>query len=183
MTITRAGLEALALEDSVISRILEAHEEALRQLQSELDAARGEAEVLRGEREAAVAREASLSADFEAFRRETEAAAVAAGRLEALHAALRRAGANEQVIPLLAGALSVEESMWEGTALLDEAAAIAPAAERYPGLFAAPEPLPTDPVSPPISGGAPLSPGDVRRMTPDEINRSWSLVRSALMRS
>lgn len=181
MTITRAGLEALSLEESVIARILEAHEAALTQLTDEANAARSEAETLRQEAAQAADRAAQITAEFEAFRQQTEAAAFAARRQDALHAALRRAGANEQAIPLLAGALDPDGIQWNGAELQDEEAVIAPVTARYPGFFAEPEPLPTDRVTPPVSGGAPLSAGDLRRMTPDEINRSWSLVRSALM--
>lgn len=158
MSLTRELLEELNLDEDVAGRILAAHQEAL---------------------DASTAESARIQSEFDTYRREVDARQTAAERQRAICEALRRAGANEQAIPLLAMAVSTNDDDWEGALLHDEAAALAPVQAQYAGFFAHPVPLPTDPIAPPLDGGR-LTAEDVRGMSPQEINDNWSVICAAL---
>ena len=158
MSLIRELLDDLGLPVAIRDRLLAAHEEAL-------DTQRTET--------------ARIRSEFDAFRQTTQAERTARQRQDVIRAALRRAGANEQAVDLLALAVSTTAEDWDGDALRDEAAALAPVRGQYAAFFATPAPLPTDPISPPLSGAG-LTLADVRAMSADEINDNWSLIRAAL---
>lgn len=158
MSLTRELLEELGLPQAICDRLLAAHEEAV-----------------------GVHREAAerIRSEFDAYRQAAEAEHTNQQRQSVIREALVRAGANAQAIDLLAMAVTTAEDDWEGGALRDEAAALAPVRERYAAFFAAPVPLPTETVAPPLEGTT-LTLADVRGMSADEINENWSLICAAL---
>lgn len=165
MSLNREFLAGLALNEPTIQRILEAHQARVDALESAAASQQQALDSLRGE--------------YEGYRRETEAEKTRQQRGIVIRDALRRAGANEQAIPLLAMAVNTTDEDWEGAALRDAQAALAPVREQYAAFFSQPVPLPTDTISPPLDGSA-LTLEDVRRMSPGEINDNWSLICAAL---
>lgn len=159
MSLTRELLTEMELTESAIDRILRAHQEAL-------DAHQAETERIRGE--------------YGAYRLQVDAERVAGQRQATIHDLLRSAGANEAAIPLLAMAISTKEEDWEGGALRDPSAVLAPVCEQYAGFFCLPAPIPTDPITPPLDGSS-LTLEDIRCMSPGEINENWSHICAALM--
>lgn len=165
MSLTRRLLKELELTDDAIERIIAAHTETVDALKTEATGHRSEAERLRTE--------------LDAYRLQVQTDRLHAAREQTLCALLRRAGANEQAIPLLSRAFTTAESDWEGEHLLDENAVLAPVQAQYAAFFTRQQPLPTDRITPPLDSSI-LSFEDVKRMSAEEINRNWSQVCSAL---
>ena len=151
MSLTRELLSELSLPEDAIDRILQAHQAETTRIQGEYDA----------------------------YRRQAEAQRTAGERQSVIRAALRRAGANEQAVPLLAMAVTTGDADWDGASLRDEAGVLAPVQQQYAAFFSQPVPLPTDPVSPPLESGS-MTLEDVRGMSPAQINDNWSLICAAL---
>lgn len=190
MSLTRKLLKELELNDTAIERVIAAHVETVNSLREERDAARAEKEqfdAVQREREeyrtlaqthaeeAAQAREAleSYQAQAREERRRT-------ARRSALTEALTAQGANAQTIPLLLDAIVLPEDAWDGDALKDAADALQPIRAKYGAVFAVKSPIPVTRVSPPVNPGGALTRADVQRMSPADINRSWSAVQKAL---
>lgn len=190
MSLTRKLLKELELNDTAIERVIAAHVETVDSLREERDAARAEKEqfdAVQREREeyrtlaqthaeeAAQAREAleRYQAQAREERRKT-------ARRSALAEALTDQGANAQTIPLLLDAIVLPEDAWDGDALRDAADALQPFRAKYGAVFATKSPIPVTRVSPPINLGGTLTRADVQRMSPADINRSWSAVQKAL---
>ncbi len=153
MTLTRETLmNDFGLAQAAADAILAAHQEAI-------DAAQ---------------------AAFDAYRAQQEAEKTRAAVLAAAEAALRQAGANEAVIPLLLKAAQLDGLTVENGALTDPDAFLAPLTAAYGAFFNAPAVIPTPAVQPPVSGGGALTRADVQRMSPEEINHRWDEVRAAL---
>ena len=166
MNLDRKLLSELHIDETAVQLILAAHQEAVDALNQSASQHRQEAEQVRGE--------------LDAYRREVEMERVAQARQGVIRDALTRAGANEQAVPLLALAVSAKEEDWDGAALRDEDAVLAPVCQACAGFFSQPIPLPTDIITPPLEGSD-ISLEDVRRMSPNEINENWSVISSALM--
>ncbi len=153
MTLTRETLmNDLGLAPEAADAILAAHQEAL-------DAAQ---------------------AAFDAYRAQQETEQRRAAVLAAAEAALREAGANEAVIPLLLKAAQLDGLTVENGALTDVNAFLAPLKNAYGAFFTAPAMIPTPTVQPPVSGAGALTRADVQQMSAEEINRRWDEVRAAL---
>ena len=189
MSLTRKLLKELELNEEAIERIIAAHADTVDALRTERDAALA---AVSAREDAAAERDALRQAaanhlqeaerlrnEYDDYRRQVEGERTAAMREAVLRSALSRAGANEQAIPLLAKAVVTAEEDWENDALRDEAAALAAVRETYAAFFAQPQPLPTDPFSPPLEGGR-LTCEEIRRMSAEEINRNWTQVQDAL---
>ena len=146
--------------------------EMLQQMQLTDDAAQ---QVLAAHREAMDA----LRAEFDAYRREVDSERVRQARQGVIRDALRSAGANEAAVELLTLAVTTTDADWEGASLRDPAATLRPVQTQYAGFFSRPVPLPTDPLTPPVTTGT-LTLADVRAMSPEEINENWSAISSAL---
>ena len=125
---TREQLEALQLPDELIDQLMAAHTEDMNALQSQIDTLTG----IRKELEQTLSEERR---GWELKERER------IGH-QAVQAALRRLGANEQALPLLTGTIRPESiSMTDGVP--DNAEALAEQlAQQYPGLFAQPKTSP-----------------------------------------
>lgn len=190
MSLTRSMLKDLQLPEEAVERIIAAHIETVDALKRERDEARAAAEALpktsrerdelRNQLSAATESARQAQDALTAYQEEAAAAKRQQARSEALRQALLDQGANEQAVQLLADALPLSEDCWDGDALRDPEAAIAPIRARYGGFFSVPTPLPTTRVTPPLHDGPALSREDVQRMSLDEINHQWSLVRSIL---
>ncbi len=152
MFLTRDDLRELALEDSVIDRILSAHE----------------------------AETSALRSEFDLFRSKVEAERSADTRQSCAEAALLRAGANPQAVPLLTLAMTQADDVWDGDSLRDEPAALQALRDQYGAFFTQLVPLPTDPVAPPLQDSA-LSMTDLLGMSEEEINRNWPLISASLL--
>ena len=183
MSLTRKLLRELNLEDAQIERVILAHMETVDALRAERDALQKEQSALLTEvaeltphREAA----ARIQADFDAYRAQVDADRLATARQAALRAALLDAGANPLTVDLLSAAAPIPDDAFDGPALRDPAAALAPIRTRYAALFARPVDLPTARLSPPCDAAAPLSRDDVARMSEQEILANWPTVQAAL---
>lgn len=172
MNLTPHDLEALGLSPEEASAILEAHGaqlEALRTQAAAVAPLQAEQAQLRAELEAARAEAESL--------RRRHADGEARLRRGYLSDALLQAGANQAALPLLEAAVP-DASLPEDPAAYP--ALIAPLRERHPGLFGEVVRLGLPPCQPPCSLRGPLTRQDVRRMSPEEINAHWPMVREAL---
>ena len=197
MSLTRGLLKELQISPDATERIIAAHAASIDALRQERDAARSDAAALESIRtqldaethareEACQARDSAreelsaLHGQFEAFRRETEAAKHQQARHANLRAALLDAGANPHALDLLLLALHPDENAFTGDAVADPDALLSPVKAQYGAFFAQPVYLPTAPVSPPVTAAPPLTKEDVRRMSQEDINRNWSTVCSVL---
>lgn len=188
MALTRRLLRELGLEEDAAQRVIQAHAETMEGLRAERDAAlaaareasqaEGEREELRAAAERYRQESEQIRQEFDLYRRSAERQQTLR-REAALTDALRRAGANEQALTLLAKAIPHDAVEWDGDALRDEAAALRDVQAAYAGLFAVRETLGTGRCTPPLTEEM-ISREDVRRMTPEEINRNWTQVRTAL---
>ena len=187
MSLTRRLLKELELNEYAVERIIAAHAETVDALRREHEDALAAAstkaedqrEALRTQADAHRQEAARLQDEYDRYRRQVDQERNAAQRQTALADALRRAGANEQAIPLLLGSMKTTEGDWEGAQLRDEAAVLAPVLTQHAAFFAQPVPVPTNRITPPLDGAA-LTMEDVRRMSAAEINRNWNHVCSAL---
>ncbi len=192
MSLTRKFLKELELTDEVIEPIIAAHVAVTDALKQERDEYRDASAALEGMtqerdawREMAGEHQASLEAlraEYEGYQAETEEHRHQAARREALTGALRAAGANPQAIPLLLDALPLPADCWNGDALADEGGLMAKIRAKYSPMFSDPIPLATARVSPPVDMGGVMTQQDLRRMSPDDINRNWDIVATALKR-
>ena len=167
MELTREQLEAMQLPDELIDQLMAAHAEDVTALQGQIDALSG----IRKELEQTLSDERR---SWEMKERER------AGR-QAVQTALRRLGANEQVLPLLTSTVRPESiTMTEGVP--DNAEALAEQlAQQYPGLFAQTETAPGVRISPPLGWGkSGYTAQDIDAMSEEEINRNWGAVKAAL---
>jgi len=189
MSLTRKLLKELELNDEAIERIIAAHAATVNALQTErdealaasaaLEATAAERDELRLAAQTHLQEADRLRNDFDRYRQQVEQERFASLRQQALHEALSRAGANAHVIPLLAGAVQTADADWDGATLRDEQTVLAPVISQYAGLFGQETAVPTDRCTPPLDGSA-LTREDVRCMSPEEINRNWSTVCTAL---
>ncbi len=190
MSLTRKLLKELELTDAAVERIIAAHVDTVNALREERDNAlaqsaayadaareRDEYRTLAESRaqEASCAREELLTYQAQVTKERHEAT-----RRSALTEALAAQGANPQAIPLLLDAIALPEDDWNGEALKDAAASLQPWRAKYSALFAIKSPLPVTRVAPPLNAGGALTPADVKRMSAEDINRSWGAVQKAL---
>lgn len=190
MALTRSMLKDMQLQSDVIDRIIAAHAETVDALKQERDDARSAAQAsddLRRTRDEALdhltaARQEyeSLRQEFDLFRAQTDEDKHHASRQAALRNALLDAGANPQAAELLMLSLSPAPEDWDGDVLKDQAALVHPVKTRYAAFFSTPAPMPTFPVSPPLTAAPPLTKEDLRRMSVSDINQNWSSVCSVL---
>ena len=163
MSLNRDFLTELQLTGDTADRILAAYEEAVAALTRQHDAALAEAQ-----------------SAHEAYRMQVEMERRQSARRAALSDALSRFGANPQALPLMLDALSLPEEAWDGDALADEGSILNDVRARYAPMFDKPRTLPTSRIAPPDSPGGPLTLDDLRRMSPEDINRRWSSVKQTL---
>lgn len=167
MGLTREQLEAMQLPDEMIEQLMKAHMEDVSELQQQIDSLSGKRKEL----------EQTLSEE----RRGWELKERERVGHEAIHAALRRRGVNEQVLTLLTSTVRPESiTMTDGVP--DNAEALAEQlAQQYPGLFAQPETIAGAHISPPLGRGrSGYTAQDIDAMSTEEINRNWSAVKEAL---
>ena len=190
MSLTRKLLKELELTDTAVERIIAAHVDTVNALREERDNAlaqsaayadtvreRDEYRTLAENRaqEASCAREELLTYQAQVTKERHEAT-----RRSALTEALAAQGANPQAIPLLLVSITLREDDWDGDCLKDAAAALQPWRAKYGALFAIKSPMPVTRIAPPVTPGGALTHADVKRMSADDINRSWSAVQKAL---
>lgn len=173
MSLTRKLLKELELNDNAIECIIAAHVDTVDALRQERDAALVQSD-------AQLAETAAAREELILYRAQVEKEQHAAARRSALTDALVAHGANAAALPLLLDAISLPEEAWNGDALQDAAAVLQGCRAKYPGLFAARQPIPLHRVSPPLTGGGALTHADVKRMSVTDINRNWSAVQKAL---
>jgi len=185
MALTRKYLKELGLGDEAIEGVIAAHAATVEGLRGERDAALaalGARDEERNTLQSAADEHAEaarrVQAEFDAYRREAEEMQ-SQRRGAYLAGALRRAGAVEAAVPLLAGAIPLTGEGWQGDVLADEEAAIKGLQSAHAGLFTQVEAIPTDLYAPPLDGDV-VTAEDVRGMTPEEINRNWEVVQEAL---
>ncbi len=181
MSLTRRLLKELELTDAAIERVIAAHTATVEALKQERDAALSDAEEsARKELDAARQEAAATLAELTAYRAQVEAARMHEARRAALSEALEKHGVNPAALPLMLDAVSIPEEEWDGDALLHADAVVHALQEKYGPLFARRTPLPVQKVEPPVASGGALTHQDVMRMSPEDINRNWSAVQTAL---
>ena len=192
MYLTRNMLAGLKLGDSVIDKVMEAHQAAVDKLrrswEKELTEAaalreklrqqeqmQNELEQLRKEGERANLAEAAL-ADYKA----QQAADYAAKQKDRLiRDALGHAGVGKDVIPLLMTAIDTENVEVADGQLADEGAVISGIREKWPICFVQVRPEPAKGAHS-VRRDAGFSREDLAQMTAEEINRCWPHVQEAL---
>jgi len=190
MALTRRQLRALNLDNDAIEAIIAAHADTVQALTQERDEALSRAEEAhRRQSETQAALEAlqgvqeenlRLQSDFDAYRTQIELDRMQSARQAEIRRALQDAGANPKALELLCGAVRQEHVQWEENRIVNPKEALSPLMQLYADFFAPPVCLPAPEIAPPGEDQGPLSLGDVRRMSEDDIMRSWSTVRAAL---
>lgn len=192
MYLTRNMLTGLKLGDSVIDKVMEAHQASVDKLrkgwEKELTEAaelrnrirqqeemQNELERLRKEGHRADLAEAAL-AEYKA-QQEADNAAKQKDRL--IRNALERAGVGKDVIPLLMTAIDTENVEVADDHLADENAVISGIREKWPVCFAQVRPEPAKGAHS-VRRDAGFTREDLAQMTAEEINRCWPNVQEAL---
>lgn len=129
-----------------------------------LKAAADEREALEQERDALSAR----LEEQESARRRAEAET-------AVRDSLRRMGAEESVLPLLAGAVPLEKAEVRDGSLVNEAELLSPLRSAYGALF-----HPDRPLAPPLQAAFTPARESLAAMSAEEINRNWDQVKTLL---
>ncbi len=193
MAMTRKQLRELGLEAETVERLIAMHTETVEGLKAERDAwreAAGQSETLKGERDRLLEQVTALeTAKEQAEQARSRLAEAQTAREEAtareamdrvLEAALLEQGANPLAVSLLVRAVDRSGMQMENGALANAEEALAPVREQYAAFFAQPRTLCTELLSPPLGTSAPMTRDDLQAMEPEEINRNWDAVKSAL---
>ena len=181
MSLTRKLLKELELTDAAIERVISAHTATVDALKLERETALTQAQSAAAQQLDAARQEvAAAQAELTAFRAQAEADRHHEARRSALSEALEKHGANPAAIPLLLDAVTLPEESWDGDALVQADAALAQIRTQYGALFTRRTPLPVRKVQPPVASGGGITRADISRMSQEDINRNWSVVRTAL---
>jgi len=176
MSITKKLLRSLSIPPSAADHILRAHREALRAVTAQRDAAQAELSTLRDlENTIAAMQETQevLTQERDGYRAQWENLRDTQ-RLAQAESALRQAGANEALLPLM-----VERVLASAE---DVPAAVSAVQAQYPQVFATVEPVGLEPLTPPVEQGGPLTSREISRMSEEQILQHWGAVRGALAR-
>lgn len=193
MALTRSMLTDMRLDEESIAAILRAHESTLAahragwedelRAASALRNAAAECDTLRNrvaELEQMQERAEAVQAEFDAYRRQLadDAAQAEKGRL--LRTALRSAGANEQLIDLLAKEVDLNAAQVTDGVLVNAHELIQPLQEKWNACFTQVEPIPAPRFVPAGTNSLPLTRAEVLAMHEDDINSNWEAVQDAL---
>lgn len=193
MALTRRLLKEWQLEDAMIERIIAAHAATVHALKEERDQAQAQAaglvetqkecDALRSQVEELVnSRQLALDAQaqLENYQRQAEEERSARKAEKAVRRLLEDAGCNPHAVELLCPMVKREDILWEEDKVLNGQALLEPVLNRYGAFFAREETLPTQRMNPPIAAGGALSPKDIARMSNEEINDHWHMIKDVL---
>lgn len=193
MALTRKQLREMGLEDDIIESIIRAHGETVDALKQERDAARQTAlkqESAARERDALAEEIARLNAEkqeperiqaeFDAYRQTVESEKTHAQARQALRKALLDAGANDKAVDLLILGVPQDSLVLQEGSLQNAEELVSSLRGTYDAFFARPVRAGTPVLNPPASQQPRLDREAISRMSPEEINRNWSAVSSAL---
>ena len=193
MYLTHSMLSAHDVKDDAADAILAAHQRSIEAMRNDWAEELTEAQQLR---EAANERDRLLEAldklkqeleqakavqeEFDAYRAAQEEAALTAQKQSLLTDALLEAGANAEIVPLLMKEIDLDGVMVTDGRLEQAEDTIEALKEKWPGCFAAIQPVPVSGDRVQTSDELLLSPEDVQQMTHAEINANWPAVQQAL---
>ena len=193
MSLTRKQLKDLQLDEATIEEIIAAHVSTIDGLRNERDAAlaaTAQVEELTRERDelrarvdgltAALQEQSEAQAAFEEYLTQETEQRMREAKEAALRAALEEEGCNRYAVELILRQIDLDKAVLSDGSVINAGDLIAPLKEKYAPFFAKPTRIPTPAVEPPVSSEGALDISDVSRMSVEEINRSWSAVRSAL---
>lgn len=192
MYLTRNMLAGLKLSESVIDKVMEAHQTAVDKLRKGWEKELTEAAALRGK----IRQQEEMQNELERLRKEAERADLAEAALTEYKAqqkaeaaakqkdrlirdALGRAGVGKDVIPLLMTAIDTESVEIADGQLADENAVISGIREKWPVCFARITPEPAKGAHT-VRRDAGFTREDLAQMTAEEINRCWPNVQEVL---
>ncbi len=191
MALTRKMLKALGLSEETIETIIEGHVESVGTLTKERDDYKAKAETLDAvtkERDAYKAQAeksgdaAKVQADFDAYKAGVEKRELNARKRTALDDVFRKAGVARDTFR------NTMLKAWDMDAVeLDESGAIkdidginAAVQKDYADFIATSEDKPLPPNNPPAGGGQKFTVADIKKMSPEEINKNWEAISQAL---
>lgn len=191
MALTRKMLKALGLSEEIIETIIEGHVESVNMLVKERDDLKAKAEALDSvtrERDTYKAQAekagdaAKVQADFDAYKASVEKRELNDRKRVALDDAFRRAGVAR------AAFRNTMLKAWDMDSVeLDETGAIkdmdglnAAVNSDYADFIATTEDTPVPPNNPPAGGGQKFTVADIKKMSPEEINKNWEAISKAL---
>lgn len=193
MYLTRSMLSAHDVKDDAADAILAAHQRSIEAMRNDWAEELTEAQQLR---EAANERDRLLEAldklkqeleqakavqeEFDAYRAAQEEAALTAQKQSLLTDALLEAGANAEIVPLLMKEIDLDGVTVTDGRLEQAEDTIDALRAKWPGCFAAIQPVPVSGDRVQTSDELLLSPEDVQQMTHAEINANWPAVQQAL---
>lgn len=179
MYLTRNMLAGLKLSESVIDKVMEAHQTAVDKLRKGWEKELTEAAALRGK----IRQQEEMQNELERLRKEAERAdlaeAAAKQKDRLIRDALGRAGVGKDVIPLLMTAIDTESVEIADGQLADENAVISGIREKWPVCFARITPEPAKGAHT-VRRDAGFTREDLAQMTAEEINRCWPNVQEVL---
>lgn len=191
MALTRKMLKALGLSEETIETIIEGHVESVNTLVKERDDFKAKAEALDSvtkerdtyKAQAEKAGDASkVQADFDAYKAGVEREKTNAQKSAALAAAFEQAGVKREAFrkAMLKGWDMDAVELDENGAIKDMDGLNATVKKDYADFIATTEDNPVPPNNPPAGGGQKFTVADIKKMSPEEINKNWEAISKAL---
>lgn len=191
MALTRNFLKAMGLNDEQVNSIIDAHTDTVDALKKERDDWKGKAatiENLTRERDEAVEKlskagdVATVQKAFDDYKAGVEREKTNAQKSAALAAAFEQAGVKREAFrkAMLKGWDMDAVELDENGAIKDMDGLNATVKKDYADFIATTEDNPVPPNNPPAGGGQKFTVADIKKMSPEEINKNWEAISKAL---
>lgn len=191
MALTRNFLKAMGLNDEQISSIIENHADTVEALKKERDGFKAQADAA-----AEVAKErdnykeqlskagdaAKVQADFDAYKQKVEGEKTLTVKRKALLAVAEQAGVTREAFRnAIAKAWDMDAFEVDENGAAKDADGVKAAIQKdYADFIGTTGNPPVPKVDPPAGGGKSYTADDLRKMTPDEINKNWDAIKGSL---
>lgn len=183
MALTRKLLKSMGIEDEKIDQIIDAHTETTEALKKERDQYKADAESLPtvtkerdglkkdiDELKAKAPDATAVQAEFDAYKQQVEADKAADKKQKLVADALRTAGANDKLLPLILKGIDFTAVELDGDKVKDVDKLVAPIKTQYAEVFGTPETKGTPPTTPPAGGGSGMTREKLEKMSLSERN-------------
>lgn len=191
MALTRKMLKALGLSEEHIETIIEAHGDTVTALTRERDTYKAQAESLESvtkerdtykEQAEKAGDAAKVKAEFDAYKSGVEKKELNARKSSALSAAFEAAGVQrESFRKLMLRGWDMDSVELDENGAIKDADGIAAAVKKdYADFIATGEDKPLPPNNPPGNNHQTYTREDIRKMSPEEINKNWANIQKSL---
>lgn len=191
MALTRNFLKSMGLTDEQVNAIIENHTDTVEALKKERDDWKGKAssvETLTHERDEALEKLSKagdvqkVQKEFDDYKAGIEKEKLDAKKSAALTAAFEQAGVKREAFrkAMLKGWDMDKVELDENGAIKDMDGLNATVKKDYSDFIATTEDNPVPPNNPPSGGGQKFTVADIKKMSPEEINKNWEAISKAL---